>query len=506
MNERIVAVDRVLGTVLAIRASILDAKLIPESIRNLAGIKLSEPDEPDEEPGGTPMYAEQEIQRASIDVRVLLRDVLAPYGLAIDSEQDDFLRLKGSVLPSGCELFFLMSNHTQPYAARPLTDAALCVVLHVNDKLPADYNAYAHTLGVHTVRLKDIGDITQDYLSTQAQIVSEVREASLAIRGPVDLLIETQRRVALAGEADPLKVEEYASTAQRDLFEAATAKIMIPITDGVIVLGSEQSGKTLPDGLLVQRTEQTGEPHEVLSYDCKSKQGDEYDILPKDIDQQSRYLQIQRSLGATKHWRGMGIILFSPTVDPDLFEEKALKGYTTNFTENKGKIVIVMASQLATWHRLTQGEERTAFRVVFQVASFWEALTRQKLPGLSEKDANRLFNGIGRSVRLMTQAEAELTWLAGLAFSSGVVDDLKKALEKTEASFGPAPFRPRIVQEFYTALGKKDADESSIAAKLGLTVPAVEYLTVCNGFKPSIDDLTPAGAKTYDKLRKKFRS
>lgn len=488
MPSHLQAADKVLCPLLWTALDVMELSKAPEELRALEGkgVTIDPSDEPDGSPGDYDMLtASTERAQARIDVKVVLRDALSPYGLSVGDETEDgkFLNLAGDGVSPGCDFYFLLDNNVPPYAVRAISRAALCVVLHTNQKLSEDYNdTVAHAIGVHVLRLKDAESLDSETSRIELKRLAELHAATLA--GGIHLYDGSSCALDSDNSADPTKVAEYASSAQDDLFEAAIAQILSPLSEGLIVLGNRFRGKPVPDGLVIEGYRD--EKPALTIYDCKSKEEDLYELDASDADQQTRYLNIPRALVTEKNWQAYGVALFTPNVDSDQFQRKIIKSPWTSFKEAEGRMVIVPAKFVLKWHLLTQNENPYFFKLLFSTHNFWRAVTQQVLCGVAEPSQAALFPDRSRKIRLMTEADCELCWLAGFASITG--EDKALQVASSIRSTDPGRIntasltRPRIISRLYEVLNRKEVSLESVAGALKLTEAAVKYLLLCDGF------------------------
>lgn len=508
MPSHLQAADKVLCPLLWTNLDVMELCKAPDELGVLKGkgVTIDPPDEPDGSPGDCDMLtASTERAQARIDVKVVLRDALSPYGLSIGDETQDgkFLNLTGDGVSPGCDFYFLLDNNVPPYAVRAISRSPLCVVVHANQKLAEDYNdTVAHAIGVHVLRLKDAESLASETSRAELKRLAELHAATLA--GGISLYDGSSGSLDSGSRADPAKVVEYASSAQDDLFEAAIARILSPLTEGLIALGNRFRGKPVPDGLVIEGYRD--EKPALTIYDCKSKKEDLYELDAGDADQQTRYLNIPRALVTQKHWQAYGVVLFTPDVDLDQFQRKTIKSPWASFTEAEGRMVIVPAKFAHKWHLLTQDENPYFYKLLFDTHHFWKAVTQQVLRGVAAPVQAALFPDRSKKIRLMTEAECELCWLAGFA----TIAEEDKALQVANSIRNTDPgrintaslTRPRIISRFYEVLDQKTVSLESVAGALKLTQDAVKYLLLCESFhsiKPG--DLAPAAYKNLTELK-----
>jgi hypothetical protein len=476
------AADKVLGPLLWMRLEFMNLSKAPDELRTLEGkgVTIDPPDEPDGSPGDFDMLsADAERTRAHIDVKVVLRDALSPHGLSIGSETQDgkFLSLVGDGVPPGCDCFFLLDNNVPPYAIRAISRAPICVVLHANQKLGDDFNVrVAHAIGVHVLRLKDAESLNSEARHAEIKALVELQTVTLA--SGISLYDGSSGVPESTKHADPAKVIDYASSAQEDLFEVAVARILGPLSQGLIVLGNRFRGKPVPDGLIIEGYRD--EKPAITVYDCKSKEENLYKLDAGDADQQTRYLGIPKLLVSQKHWLAYGVVLFTPDVLPEQFQRKTVKSPWTSFIEAQGRMVIVPARLAHKWHLLTQDESPFLFSLLFDTHHFWKAVTQQILSGVTCDVQADFFTDRAKKIRLMSEAEGELCWLAGFA---SVADEEKlNQVANSIRSTDPGRIntslltRPKIVARLYEYLDKRSVSLESLAQSLKLTQTAVKYL------------------------------
>ncbi len=453
--------------------------------------------------------AESSSRRADIDVKLLLSDVLASYDLEISEEKDDFLIITGGGIPEGCTVFFLMKNEVPPYAARALSTEPLCVVIHVRNDW-SDAETADLTAGIFTLRLKDIGELDRETLEERVMTASLARRFADSSGSIGPSITDIAHLVDSFERADPDKIVEYATTEEDSLFEAATAKIIRPLVDHVIVLGDQYRGKSVPDGILLQTV---SNKKEIACYDCKSKKGDDYDFPPEDADKQSRYLQFENFLFEEDpaSWVKRGIVLFTPTIAPDRFLSKTARGPWTSFVSNGGRMTFVTAHVLARWHALTKQEPKDKFELLFDHAKFWQGLVLRKLAslnGLSPALQRTLMPDITSPIHVLTIEEAEMIWLSGFAREQKLAAMISKGLKEIDPTvIGEKVARPVVTVSFFEALRKNSkVTIDQIAHATSLTPHAVKYMILADDyFYPNgLAEQGTYGARNYGRIREEL--
>ena len=461
------------------------------------GVFIEAPDEDDDDrcgPGPT-----RSIVRVQVDRQRVLEEAVGTLGYATAAGVPDFMRLCKPSLPTSVSVFFLEKALVPPHAILPLVDSAkLTIVVHVSSSVTAKYNKFALPLGLYVMRLRDLASLTDDEITRLAVVAA-------GVRGSVGGQFRASDVTALAAqykEADPLLVEEYATAQQDRLFEAATAKIMEPLVGHILVLGGRFSGRPVPDGLLFQ-------DEEVAAYDCKSKDDTDYRMAPQDADQQQRYLEIQKRLGDSRPaFRGRGVVLFSPRIDPREFEEQTRKEFWARLGDDGYKLLVMPASSLRRLHELTAGEQST-FGLYFNCKRFWRALFDFELSGLLPAQQAMLLGDRGRRHRLLDDEAVELAWLSGLSEPVAFIATVASALQRVDpgSTIADKVRRPRVVQRHFKELRAANPTIASLAKATGLSAHGVSYLLLSSEFRgASEEELGENGVSNARRLRREADS
>ena len=446
------AADDILTTVADTGVSYLDAKLLPDAFRQFEGrgVVFGDVDEDDDE-GGEPV----EVQRVQVDVAQVLSEALADRGLSVvECDNNDFFILAGAEAHS-VRFLFAANNQVPLYARQGEPAAPTSIVIHVRSDIDDEALPALHAMGVHPIRLRDLATIDPAELLGTVRTVGVAREqARLQAGGELLDTTTGKKLIDLAHRADPGLVEHYASTAAANLFEAATARIVAPLVRLALPFGSAFTGKPVPDGLLIGKVD---EKSEVVTYDCKSKQDDEYGLSPPDGDQQSRYLAIQDRLDREDGWRSRGVVLFTPQVPREKFESQIQKDYWRQIARHGRRLVVVPASVLARWYELQRAEMPGALGL-FDPGCFWRALLDGELPGTADAHATKILPDRA-DCRLVTVAAAEVYWLAGFDAPLSPQHQAIKAslgqIDLKDRRTGRAAVRPSFLRTYYEALGRR---------------------------------------------------
>lgn len=494
MTTELAEADELLSVVVGHGLPLLDVARFPnlEKFRD-RGVSFEDPDELDSE---EPMnHQPQSVQRATINLRTLLGEVLSPLGYAVSGvERDGFVELRPSHPRAGCSFFFLERSRVPPHAVAAWARTGVQIVIHVDAEIDTEsYNEAAHALGVHAVRLRDLGAFGDE----RDQIVAQL-EAVREVLPPPPAKVEIEKPPA---DLSLAAVAQYASTPKQDAhFEWATAKILSPLVSSLFRLGSIFRGLPVPDGLLI-------EGGESAIYDCKSKKEDAYGLAPSDGDQQNRYLRILDRLEKAGK-RPRGIVLFTPTVDSQTFESQTQKEFWRAIAEKGRQLMVVPATALRRLHELTETEE-TAFATYFNKPSFWRALFDQNLDGLrTEGDLSKVLPNRTRATRLLTPEDVELAWVAAISSKSDLAHVVGEALAPTDpaSDVREKVRRPAIVRAFYKALRARDATIETISTAMNVSTTTVRYLVLHRELdEATAAEFGPHGVGNLTRLQEQVR-
>ncbi|RKH84048.1 hypothetical protein D7X99_10890 [Corallococcus sp. AB032C] len=480
------AADRLLSILLAIGSERVRYSAASEALEELASvgvITLTASSVPDCDEDVMPELSADDTRFIPVDARQVLRETVERSGFTVGEETQGFVELHRSGLPAGCAVYFLLRNSPALYAIRALSKASALIVLHVNDDIEdARENMFLHTLGVHAARLRTLEamlspgaleslvEMLQAAFSVASTALGEVPSPALVPQ------IDPERREL--SEADPLLLPIYASTCKDRLFEEATARVLDAMFQWHLPLGIAFSGRTVPDGVVFRGRNGPSNPQEVAHYDCKSKSTDSYSLSTGDGDQQGRYLGIQRRLEAERGWRGRGVLMFTPAVEPDVIAGKTQKDAWARVLVENRELIFIPAQVTHRWWELQRLEATWQLKAFVSPALIWAALFDFKLEGIGTDVAQRLFPSSRNSARLLNVADAELIWIAGLHGFPPDLDAVTESLQSAdrEARIEEKLRLPALVTRFVDALAKKDSSLDSIMRATGLHAPAVEYL------------------------------
>ncbi|NPD27805.1 hypothetical protein [Corallococcus exiguus] len=478
------AADRVLSIVLATghdRVRLSAAKAELEELASVGAAILNEgSDDENEDAMGSP--SSENTTFATIDPLKLLSEAVAPHGFIIGAAMHGFVELLREGLPEDCAVFFYLRSGPGIFAVRAFNKAPAIIVLHVNDDVDdVTENPFLHTLGIHATRLRSLQSLDG---SSIEQIVGPLKAAYIASTVVLGAPPSTQDAPSVDPTnreklpVDPSKVAEYASTGQDRQFEQATARILMPMFDWVIPLGTAFSGRQVPDGVMFcSRSPSSTKRPEISHYDCKSKHKNSYELAPSDGDQQERYLDIQRRL-EEQGWRGRGVLMFTPDVDSSDIEEKTQKEAWGRVLAEERELIFIPARVLLRWWELQSREEYWRLQAFMSPELVWSALFDGRLPGTTDAVARRLLPTPRRGGRVLDEKMAEMIWLAGLHGFPQEVAAVAASLQEADPD-GPIERKlklPTIMMQYVEALSKKGATLKSLANATGLHDDAVEYL------------------------------